>query len=752
LIAKTTLPALPSAIAGTAYSQQLSYTGGSGSPAWSLTTGALPPGLTLSAAGVISGTPSNAGAGATYTFTVTVTTGTQTSASVQFSIVEPALPAIATLTLPSGNVGIAYSQQLAYSGGSGATPSWAIVAGSLPSGSGLTLSTSGLLSGTPIAATTYNFSVAVTIGSQTSAPQAYTLIINSLVVTSGASASGEVALPFSFHLTAAGGTGPYTWSLAPGSNALPSGLALNASTGLISGTPTTSTGSPFSMTVQAADSLSATATQAMTITTNAARGTADNSELNGQYAFLLTGFDPSGNPLTTAGKFTADGNGNIVSGVLDTNSNGLTAPHTNQTLLAATYAVGSDNRGKLTLTTASGSTIYVLALNSISSGIAAGGTISEFDATGQTSTGVLALQTPSAFTTASITGGFAFGLHGFAANSTAATLTHRGLIGEAQFNGTGGINSAEYLSSASASTMPTIPTSATIAIAANGRGTLAITRPNGGGVANFAVYVVSTSRLFLVSSDPASGTTGTNDLLSGEARQQTTLNGNFTAVTLSGSSVVHTEQLGATSSGVPFANVQLGLFTFSGAGKISLSNDANAGGLATTNSLSGSYTVASNGRVSLTLSPAVIGGCADCVSLQTYFYLVGVNQGFVMDFSTGATTGYFEPQTATSFSAASLSGAYTIGSVEPLSASATAASGVLVSSGAGLVTETIDLSAAGTLAPDTALTGSYTIGSTGRAPVTLSGSSPIVYVVSATKALALDVSSTSPVIEEVVHQ
>ena len=122
--------ALPGAVAGIAYSQQLLYAGGANGATvtWALATGSLPAGLSLSSAGVISGSATNASAGATYSFTVTVTVGAQTSVPASLSIVVPALPAVTTKTLPSGNVTIPYSQQLAYSGGAGGTVSWAVTA------------------------------------------------------------------------------------------------------------------------------------------------------------------------------------------------------------------------------------------------------------------------------------------------------------------------------------------------------------------------------------------------------------------------------------------------------------------------------------------------------------------------------------------------------------------------------------------------------------------------------------------------
>lgn len=753
-----TTSSLQNAIAGNAYSKQLTFLGGNGStPTWTITAGSLPvsSGLTLNSAGLISGTPPPTSVSITYTFTVTVTIGVQTSAPVQFTLTVPGPPLVSTTSLPSGNVGIPYSQQLTSTGGNGGAVSWAITAGSLPAGSGLTLSSSGLLSGTPTTATTYNFSVAVTIGGQTSTAQALTLVINSLIVTSGSTASGEVGLPFSFKLTAMGGTAPYTWSLAAGSAALPAGLNLNTSTGLITGSPSTTAGSPFTgIVVQATDSLAAIATQAMTFTVNTARGSANNSELSGQYAFLLSGFDANGKPLVTAGTFTANGSGGITSGVIDVNGTGLAAAQANVALTAATYTVGSDNRGQLTLSTASTTATYVISLDSITGGVAGGGYITEFDSTGQGRTGVLALQTPAAFTTASLTGGYAFGMNGFAANGTASSLLHRARIGEAQFNGTGGITSAELLSSSSATTTPTIPSSATISIGVNGRGTLSFALPSGGGTLNYAVYVVSASKFFMISTDPASGGSGTNDLLTGTALKQTTASGNFNAASLNGISVLRTEKLGVTTAGAYYPDVQLGLYTFSGSGSLSLANDENAGGTITSNALSGPYTVAANGRVTATLSTGSgLGGCTDCVSVQTFFYLTGANQGFVMDFSAEVSEGYFEPQTATGFTASSLSGSYAAGSIEPLAQSSTYATAVMTSTGAGSLTGTQDANNNGTLTPDSALNDSYTVGSTGRVAITPgSGSGSALYIISATKTLLLNLASANPVIQEVVHQ
>ncbi len=164
-----TTATLPNGQVGTAYSQALAATG-STPITWSLDSGSLPGGLTLSTSGVISGMPSTDG---TFNFTVKAANGTVPDATKELSIViETAPPAgtaptITTTTLPNGRVGTVYSQTLTAT--SATTVTWAVYGGTLPGG--LTLSTSGVISGTPTTSGTFNFTVAATnsAGSNTAA-------------------------------------------------------------------------------------------------------------------------------------------------------------------------------------------------------------------------------------------------------------------------------------------------------------------------------------------------------------------------------------------------------------------------------------------------------------------------------------------------------------------------------------------------------------------------------------------------------
>ncbi len=156
-----TTSALPGASQGQAYSTTLAATGGTTPYTWSLAGGSLPPGLTLSSGGVISGTESGTSSNANYTFTAQVTdstTPTAESATQTFTItVSPNPLTITTTSLPSGKKSKAYTDTLQATGGT--TPySWSLASGSLPPG--LTLSSSGVIGGT-LTSTTGTYTVTV---------------------------------------------------------------------------------------------------------------------------------------------------------------------------------------------------------------------------------------------------------------------------------------------------------------------------------------------------------------------------------------------------------------------------------------------------------------------------------------------------------------------------------------------------------------------------------------------------------------
>ena len=160
--------ALPAAVINVPYSATLTAVGGQQPFTWALASGALPPGLGISTSGVISGTPTTLG---TTNFKVSVTDSQTPTAAVDIvgeSITVNATLSITTSSLAAGSVNVPYSAALA--AGGGVPPyTWSVTSGSLPAG--LTLSTGGVISGTPTSQQTSTFTVQVS-DSQTPATTA----------------------------------------------------------------------------------------------------------------------------------------------------------------------------------------------------------------------------------------------------------------------------------------------------------------------------------------------------------------------------------------------------------------------------------------------------------------------------------------------------------------------------------------------------------------------------------------------------
>ena len=260
-----TTTSLPNGQVGTAYSAALAATGGTTPYTWSLTSGTLPAGLSLSASGVISGTPTAAVNAASLTFKVTDSGQPAQSQSATLTLtITAAAPVITTTSLPNGQVGTAYSAMLAATGGT--TPyTWSLTSGTLPAG--LSLSASGVISGTPTATVNAaSLTFKVTDSGQPAQSQSATLTLTitaaAPVITTTSLPNGQVGTAYSAALAATGGTTPYTWSLTSGT--LPAGLSLSAS-GVISGTPT-ATVNAASLTFKVTDSGQPAQSQSATLT------------------------------------------------------------------------------------------------------------------------------------------------------------------------------------------------------------------------------------------------------------------------------------------------------------------------------------------------------------------------------------------------------------------------------------------------------------------------------------------------------
>jgi hypothetical protein len=256
-----TTTSLPNGAVGQAYNENVQSTGGTGALTWSIVAGTLPQNLILnSTTGLISGTP-NAPGTSSFTVRVADTTG-QVDTQALSILIDPATPPIITTpSLDGGTVGLAYSQPVQATGGTG-TLVWSVSGGSLPAN--LTLSSDGVISGTPTNTGTSNFTVKVTDALSQSDTQPLSITISPvpppLTITTNSLPVGRRNRSYAATLKASGGTTPYTWSVTP---ALPGGLILAPATGVISGRPTATSDIDLDFTVR--DSTNQTATKQLNL-------------------------------------------------------------------------------------------------------------------------------------------------------------------------------------------------------------------------------------------------------------------------------------------------------------------------------------------------------------------------------------------------------------------------------------------------------------------------------------------------------
>jgi hypothetical protein len=314
---------LPGGQVNAVYMATLSANGGTPGYTWTVPPGTLPAGLTMSTAGVISGTPAATG---TFNFTVTVTdsgspTQTQTAS---FSITVAPAPTtttqltISTTALSGGQVGTGYNATLSANGG---TPgyTWTVPPGTLPAG--LTMSSSGVITGTPTASGPFSFTVTVTDSGSPTQTKTGTVTItispSKLTITSTTLASGQVGTAYTASLGASGGMPGYTWMVPPGT--LPAGLTMSGS-GVITGTPTAPGAFSFSVTVTDSGSQTQTATVSITIAptkltitsstlANGVVGVGYNATLGASggttgYKWTASGALPGGLSLSSGGAIT----------------------------------------------------------------------------------------------------------------------------------------------------------------------------------------------------------------------------------------------------------------------------------------------------------------------------------------------------------------------------------------------------------------------------------------------------------------
>lgn len=247
-------PTLPQATLGTAYGPiALAASGGTAPYTFSLDSGELPPGVTLTNTGILAGQPTLG----TYAFVVKVVDAERNSGTRSYSVTcaEPLGIIITPAALPSpATAYVPYNVALAASGGTGPY-SFALTGGGLPVG--MSFNSAGVLSGTPTQLGTSSFSVSasdatVAPGPLVSAPVTFSLVVAAptITITPPVLPAGKIATAYSAELGANGGIGPYSYSLVAG--ALPIGMSFT-SAGRFSGTPSLPAGT-YNLTVKVTDS------------------------------------------------------------------------------------------------------------------------------------------------------------------------------------------------------------------------------------------------------------------------------------------------------------------------------------------------------------------------------------------------------------------------------------------------------------------------------------------------------------------
>jgi hypothetical protein len=600
---------------------------------------------------------------------------------------------VTTTSLPNGVVGTPYVASLTATGG---TPgyTWSQTSGgTMPPG--VSLGSSGIFNGTPKTAGTYGpYVFEVTDAASPSATASSGSL--SITVTGSAPAVATSALPqgmvnsaYSVTLAASGGTPPYTWTETSGA-VLPPGFANVTSAGVIAGTPTTAgTYGPYVFTVT--DSAHATAAPASLTLTIGSPEVASCTPLGNEaaltpatpYAFLVKGTDGSGNPIDIAGSFTPNGSGGITNATVDYNGFSNDPEQLQVNLAASSYSFGSSTLGCLSLTfsgpiadaastkhtgvtpliahgeavraksgTAGGVTAsavssvqFTFSLSGFDGSLYHSGRIIEADSTGggASASGFIHAQVPSAFSLTSLQPNYAFGVDGWAAESTgyfrtaiAGTFTNSyGALtaGYADLNA-GGTPSGE-LTAGNGTLNSAID-------ATTGRGTGTYTIPTAGGnfTFDFAFYILNGSDFILLSSD-SPATAGSAPLLSGRALASSA---KYAAGALNGDYLLASQGLEVSGSNIG-NYAEIGTLNATSAGAIPTAilyvNDA--GAYSNTPYSNGSYTVeAASGRVSISgvtaIPPVVYLTAAGVADDDIAGFLVGsdaeASSGIVVGHST----------------------------------------------------------------------------------------------------------------------
>ncbi len=302
-------------------------------------SGALPSGVTFdTSTGVLSGTPA-ANTGGLYPLVVTASNGVTPNSTQDFALTvtePPTAPTITSADAATFTTGTAGSFQATATGYP--VPTYTET-GALPSG--LSLTTAGLLAGTPAASSggVYDIVITAANGVTPDATQDFTLTVNQApVVTSASSTSFVIGTAGSFTVTASGYPTPTFSESGP----LPSGVSLDSTTGVLSGTATE--GGSFPITITASNDVAPAGTQTFTLkiltTPGAPTGVAASAG-NASATVTWTAPDNGGSPITSYTVTSTPGGFTCTSASSPCTVSGLTNGTSYSFSVTATNVVGT---------------------------------------------------------------------------------------------------------------------------------------------------------------------------------------------------------------------------------------------------------------------------------------------------------------------------------------------------------------------------------------------------------------------------
>jgi hypothetical protein len=235
-----------------------------GSPAtatWTVQSGNLPAGVTLSSEGQLSGTPTTEGS---YQFVVRAQAGGVSDTETETLVVRQ--PVVVSSPFQRGaaksEVGVPYTAEQTATGGNG-TFTWTLASGSLPDG--VELAPSGALAGIPAAPGRFAFALRVTDGEGRVVTVNGTLVVAAkLTITTLKLKPAKVGRAYRAAIAKVGGVAPTVWKVR---GKLPKNVKLAPKLGLFLGTPTTA--GKFRVTVQAVDALGVKAQKTLTLVVGA---------------------------------------------------------------------------------------------------------------------------------------------------------------------------------------------------------------------------------------------------------------------------------------------------------------------------------------------------------------------------------------------------------------------------------------------------------------------------------------------------